>query len=59
MNPTFLVVAVVLAAALMAWFYVGLMRVHSGRARNVVEGMTPRRIVYRRLSRQIRREHDR
>jgi hypothetical protein len=57
--PTFLIVAMVLAAAFMAWFYVGLMRVHSGRAKSVIEGMTPQRIVYRRLSRQIRREHGR
>jgi len=57
--PTFLIVATVLATALMAWFYVGLMRVHSGRAKNVVEGMTPQRIVNRRLSRQIRRKQRR
>jgi hypothetical protein len=57
--PLFLIVTAVLAAALMAWFYVGLMRVYSGRAKNVIEGMTPQRIVYRRLSRQIRREHGR
>ncbi|MBD0844243.1 hypothetical protein [Streptomyces sp. TRM68416] len=57
--PTFLIVTAVAAAAFMAWFCVGLMRMHSGRAKNVVEGMTPQRIVYRRLSRQIRREHGR
>ncbi|MDX2692182.1 hypothetical protein [Streptomyces ipomoeae] len=57
--PTFLIVTGMLAATAMAWFYVGLMRVYSGRAKNVVEGMTPQRIVYRRLSRQIRREHGR
>jgi len=57
--PTFLIVTGVLASAAMAWFYVGLMRVHSGRAKNLVEGMTPQWIVYRRLSRQIRREHGR
>lgn len=57
--PTFLIVTAVVATAFLAWFYVGLMRVHAGRAKNVVEGMTPQRIVYRRLSRQIRREHGR
>lgn len=57
--PTALFVVAPLAAALTVWFYVGLMRVHSGRAKNVIEGMTPQRIVYRRLSRQIRREHGR
>ncbi|MEU6965124.1 hypothetical protein [Streptomyces chrestomyceticus] len=57
--PLFLIVALVLAVAFMTWCSVGLLRVHSGRAKNVVEGMTPQRIVYRRLSRQIRREHGR
>ncbi|MGW3308278.1 hypothetical protein ACWDG9_17020 [Streptomyces sp. NPDC001073] len=55
----FLIVTAVLSAVTMAWFYMGLMRVHAGRAKNVVEGMTPQRLVYRRLSRQIRREHGR
>ncbi|MFE3601352.1 hypothetical protein [Streptomyces sp. NPDC059142] len=57
--PPFLIVTAVVAAAFMAWFYVGLMRVHAGQAKNVVEGMTPQRIVYHRLSHQIRREHGR
>lgn len=56
--PTFLIV-MVLAAGFMAWLYVGVMRVYTGRAKNVIEGMTPHRIVNRRLSRQIRREHGR
>lgn len=58
-TPTVLFAAAPVAAAAMAWFWVGLMRVHSGRAKNVIEGMTPQRIVYRRLSRQICREHGR
>ncbi|MFD0253651.1 hypothetical protein ACFVGX_22355 [Streptomyces sp. NPDC127113] len=57
--PTFFIVAIVAAAALMARFYVALLRVHSGRAKNVVEGMLSQRIVSRRLIRQIRREHGR
>ncbi|MFH8410418.1 hypothetical protein ACH4FX_37430 [Streptomyces sp. NPDC018019] len=57
--PLFLIVTMVLAAAFMTWCCVGLMRVHSGRAKNVAEGMTPQRTVDRRLSRQIRREHGR
>jgi hypothetical protein len=57
--PTYLIVTMVLVAGFVAWFHVGLIRVYSGRAKNVVEGMTPQRIVYRRLSRKIRREHDR
>ncbi|MER6723330.1 hypothetical protein [Streptomyces halstedii] len=56
---TFLIVTAVVAAAFMARFYVALMRVHAGRAKNVFEGMAPQRLVYRRLSRQIRREHSR
>ncbi|QHC33873.1 hypothetical protein [Streptomyces sp. HF10] len=57
--PTFLIITAVVAAAFMARFYVAVLRVHSGRAKNVVEGMLPQRLVYRRLSRQIRREHGR
>ncbi|WP_157877589.1 hypothetical protein [Streptomyces sp. M10] len=57
--PTFLIVTAVVAAALMAQFYVALLRVHAGRAKSVVEGMAPQRIVYWRLSRKIRREHNR
>ena len=57
--PTFLIVAAVVAAAFMGWFYVGLTRVHAGRAKNVVEGMTPHRIVHRRLIRQIHEKHGR
>ncbi|MEV6147057.1 hypothetical protein [Streptomyces sp. NPDC051992] len=56
---TFLIVTAVVAAAFMARFYVAVLRVHAGRAKNVVEGMMPQRLVYRRLSRQIRREHGR
>ncbi|WP_330335742.1 hypothetical protein OHS33_39550 (plasmid) [Streptomyces sp. NBC_00536] len=57
--PTFLTVAMLLGAAAMAWFFVGLMRVHSGRAKNVIEGMTPRRVVNRRLLRQIHERNSR
>ncbi|MFF8387772.1 hypothetical protein ACF053_29600 [Streptomyces kanasensis] len=59
MTPAFLIVTGVVATALMARFYVALLRVHSGRAKNVFEGVAPQRLVYRRLSRQIRREHGR
>ncbi|MFF3730866.1 hypothetical protein ACFYXM_11220 [Streptomyces sp. NPDC002476] len=57
--PTFLIVTAVVAAACMARFYLALLRVHAGRAKNVVEGMLPQRIVSRRLIRQIHRENNR
>lgn len=57
--PTFLIVTAVVAAALMARFYVAPSRVHAGRAKSVVEGMAPQRFVYWRLSHQIQREHNR
>ncbi|MFK0121616.1 hypothetical protein [Streptomyces sp. NPDC090994] len=57
--PTFLIVTAVVAAAFMARFYAALLRVHAGPAKNAVEGTTPQRLTYRRLSRQIRREHGR
>ncbi|MFF4173683.1 hypothetical protein [Streptomyces sp. NPDC001744] len=57
--PTFLIVTAVVAAAFMARFYVAVLRVHAGRAKNVAEGMLPQRLVTRRLIRQIHRENGR
>ncbi|MFF3958777.1 hypothetical protein ACFYY1_37075 [Streptomyces sp. NPDC001890] len=57
--PTFLIVTAAVSGAFLVWFCVGLWRVSTYQAKNVFEGMAPQRLVYRRLSRQIRREHGR
>ena len=54
-----IVVGTPLSLALAVWVFIGTMRVNSGRAKNLIEGMTPQRIVIRRLTRQIQQKHGR
>ncbi|WP_327258191.1 hypothetical protein [Streptomyces sp. NBC_01244] len=54
MNVPVVVFGTPVVAAIAVWFFVGIMRVQSYRAKNIAEGMTPQWLVNRRLIQGIR-----
>ncbi|MEV6956112.1 hypothetical protein [Streptomyces sp. NPDC051183] len=54
MNMPVVVFGTPVMALIAVWVFVGLMRMQAGRARNLVEGLTPQWLVNRKLVQDIR-----